>query len=421
MKNSQYQNAVRQLEKVGKYLELEKGVIERLSVPNRFVEVNFLVKMDDGELKNFKGFRSQHCNVLGPYKGGLRFSLNVSESEVKALSMWMTWKCAVVNIPFGGGKGGVVVDTKTLSLVELENLSRAFIRSMADIIGPDKDVPAPDMYTNSQVMEWMVDEYEKVVGKSSPAVITGKPVGRGGSEGRTEATGQGGVFVLEELAKAEGLKPEETKIAVQGIGNVGYYFAKLAADLGFNMVAISDSRGGIYDDGGIDVEEVFEYKKEKGTLAGFGKGKVISNEELLELSVDVLVPAAVEDVINKNNAARIRTKYIIEMANGPVNPEADEILSKKGVILVPDVLANAGGVTVSYFEWLQNKKKEKWSKKDVLDKLRPIMVEAFEAVWKIGQEYKCDLRTAAYILAVGRVVDGLSVVVAGIEPATSSM
>jgi glutamate dehydrogenase/leucine dehydrogenase len=407
MQNQQYENAKAQLSRVNQYLNLDEQTLSRLMVPDRFVEVNFPVVMENGGVKVFRGFRSQHNNALGPYKGGLRFSPEVSEEEVKALSMWMTWKCAVVDIPFGGGKGGVIVDTKALTEGELERLSKAFAARIADLIGENKDVPAPDMYTNGQIMAWMLEEYQKVTGLKSNAVFTDKPVEMGGSEGRTEATGQGGVFVLEELSKMEGLEPSRTRVAVQGIGNVGYYFAKLVREMGFKIVAISDSRGGIYSEEGIDVEEALAYKETNGSLQGYQKAKEISNEELLELEVEVLVPAAVENVIMEGNAEKIKAKYIIEMANGPVDPRADLILFKRGIRSVPDVLANAGGVTVSYFEWYQNMHQENWSKEEVTDKLRPIMGQAFKSVWEIAKEHQVDLRMGAYILAVKRVVEKL--------------
>jgi glutamate dehydrogenase (NAD(P)+) len=353
----------------------------------------------------FKGFRSQHNNNLGPYKGGLRFSPLVSESEVKALSTWMTWKCAVADIPFGGGKGGVIVDTKKLSPAELERLSRAFIGAIYELIGPDKDVPAPDMYTTPQIMDWMLDEYEKLTDTKAPATFTGKSLAAGGSEGRTEATGYGGVYILEELAKVTSLVPKETKIAIQGIGNVGQYFAKLAADLGYVVVALSDSKTGIYNESGLNVDEIVAYKEKTGSFYGYPNIKEISNSELLELPVEVLVPAAIEKVVTAANVNNVKAKYVIEMANGPVDTEADAILYQRGIILVPDILANAGGVTVSYFEWLQNKTGEKWIKEKVLSDLRPKLAKSFLEIWQIGQDKKVDLRTAAYILAVRRVLN----------------
>ncbi len=407
MSHDPFANAVAQLQKVAEIIQLDEQTLARIIEPDRVSRVHFPVKMDDGQVKMFTGYRSQHNDALGPYKGGIRFSPDVSESEVKALSTWMTWKCAVADIPFGGGKGGVIVDTKQLSESELERLSRAFIRAIADVIGPDKDVPAPDMYTTPQIMDWMVDEYSKIVGTPSPAVITGKPVEKGGSLGRTQATGQGGVYVLQELAKKVGLVPAETRIIVQGIGNVGYYFAKLAAESGYKIVGLSDSRTGLYNADGLDVEAVLAFKKEHGSLHEFVDAQKVSNAELLELDTDVLVPAAVENVITEGNAQQIRANYIIEMANGPVTPEADRILVQRGIVSVPDVLSNSGGVTVSYFEWVQNKQDEKWSEAEVLAQLEPKMVKAFNDGWEAMQRYQTDFRTAIYALAVQKVVDAL--------------
>lgn len=404
---NQYENAIEQLRKANRYLKYKESVVDKLSKIERFIEVNFSIKMDSGEVKVFRGYRSQHCNALGPYKGGLRFSLAVCEDEVKALSMWMTWKCSVAGIPFGGGKGGVEVDVSSLSEGELERLSRSYIRSVAEVIGPDRDIPAPDMYTNAKIMEWMVDEYEKVAEKPSPGVITGKPIERGGSEGRTEATGQGGVYILEELVKKAGLDRDRVRIAVQGIGNVGYFFAKLAMNLDYKIVAISDSRGGIFNDGGIDVVKALEYKEKNGNLAGMPGVSPVGNEQLLELPVDVLVPAAVENVVDGDNAGKIKARYIVEMANGPVTPEADDILTKREIVSIPDILANAGGVSVSYFEWLQNRSGEKWTKEEVLNKLEPLMRDSFIKVWENKEKYKCTMREAAYILGVRKVVEAL--------------
>lgn len=406
--NNPFQNAIAQFNKVADLIDLDQAARERLSQPDRVVEVHFPVKMDDGFTRLFTGFRSQHNNALGPYKGGLRFSPEVTESEVKALSTWMSWKCAVADIPFGGGKGGVIVNTKELSHAELERLSRAFIVAIADVIGPYKDVPAPDMYTTPEIMAWMVDEYSQLVGEDSPAVITGKPVDQGGSAGRTQATGQGGVYVLSELAKKEKLRPAQTKIAVQGIGNVGYYFAKLASELGYQIVALSDSRGGVYNPDGLDVEAVYQHKQITGAVADIAGAKNISNQDLLLLDVDLVVPAAVENVITADNAFQIKAKYIIEMANGPVTPEADQILHERGIISVPDVLANAGGVTVSYFEWKQNVDHEAWSEERVLSELKPKLVKAFNEGWEAKQQYKTDLRTAVYAVAIKRIVEQMS-------------
>lgn len=399
-----FQSSIEQLESAAKFLGLSREIIDQLNQPQRVVKVNFPVLMDDGNIKIFVGFRSQHNNARGPYKGGLRFSLQVTESEVKALSAWMTWKCAVAGIPFGGGKGGVVVDTKQLSITELERLSRAYIKAIYDVIGPNKDVPAPDMYTTPEIMAWMVDEYSKLVGEHTPAVITGKPIDKGGSEGRTEATGQGGVYVLEQLSQKAKLVPQNTSVAIQGSGNVGYYFAVLAQQLGYKIVAISDSTLALYNPDGVDVDAAMEHKKQSGSFGGFTGASQITNDQLLELNVDILVPAAVENVINETNANNVKAKYIIEMANGPVTPEADKILFQRNIISVPDILSNSGGVTVSYFEWQQNKDNQKWTKEEVLNKLKPIMVNAFEEAWAAMGKYGTDMRTATYVLAVQKVV-----------------
>ncbi|MBU1322871.1 Glu/Leu/Phe/Val dehydrogenase [Patescibacteria group bacterium] len=382
MKNNPYQNAVKQLETVAKYLNLQGRILEELKCPKRVIKADLKVKMDNGKYQIFKAFRSQHNDAVGPHKGGIRFHPNVSEDEVKALSMWMTWKCSVVGIPYGGAKGGIICDPKTMSEGELERLSRAYIRAIAKYIGPWKDVPAPDVNTSGREMAWMVDEYEKITGKHEPGVITGKPVEMGGSLGRTEATGLGGFYVLEQLRKTwKGrILPKNITIAVQGVGNVGSWFIEFAKKAGYQIVAWSNSKGGEY------------------------QNKKITNEELLELAVDVLVPAALENVITKENVNRVRAKYIIEMANGPVTPEADEILHKKGIISIPDVLANAGGVTVSYFEWCQNNMGYYWEKEEVFKKLKVIMDKAFREVWRIYQTKKVNPRMAAYILAVDRVV-----------------
>ena len=406
-----FTNAQTQLATAAKLLKLDKNILERLKWPDRILKFHIPVKMDDGRVHMFEGFRSQHNNARGPYKGGIRFHPGVNEDEVKALSMWMTWKCATTEIPYGGGKGGVVVDPAKLSLSELERLSRGYVRKVADFIGEDVDVPAPDVNTNGQIMAWMLDEYCQIKRKQEWGVFTGKPLNLGGSLGREQATGQGGVYVLQQLAKEVGLKPEKTTVAVQGFGNVGYWFAKLAETVGFKVVALSDSKGGIFCADGLNVEAVLRYKKENRTLATYSKPGLkvakISNEELLELSVDVLAPAALENVITEKNAKNVRAKYIIEMANGPVTPEADEVLFKHKVVLIPDVLANAGGVTVSYFEWVQNRTGYYWPESEVLQKLQPLMVSAFRNSYKAAKEFKVDVRTGAYTLAVKRVADAM--------------
>ncbi|MCH7952147.1 Glu/Leu/Phe/Val dehydrogenase [Patescibacteria group bacterium] len=421
-----YKDAVVQLEDVTKYLNAPAYLIEQLKSPDKLIKKSLSVKMDDGSTKRFSAFRSQHDNSRGPYKGGIRFHLNVHRDEMKALSMLMTWKCAVVGIPFGGGKGGVVVDPKKLSRAELERLSRAYMRVFADHFGAWQDVPAPDVNTNAQVMAWMLDEYQKisvqrlassVQNLSSPyAVLTGKPVELGGSQGREEATGLGGSIVLERLAKKLRLRRQYTTVAVQGFGKVGYWFAYFADRAGFKVVAASDSKGAVHVPKGLNPDLTLSCKKEKGKIAGcycvgsvcdLKHGKAITNDELLELDVDVLVPAALEGAIHKGNAKKIRARAVLELANGPVTPEADVILRQRGIVTVPDILANAGGVTASYFEWSQNLSGYYWKKPLVFQRLREIMESAFDAVWGISKRKKVDLRRAAYILAVQRVLDAM--------------
>ncbi len=432
-----HKNAIKQLENVAKllrndYKDKEKfdAIVDQLKQPDRVLKKKLKIKMDDGSTQEFQAFRSQHNRARGPYKGGIRFHSNVSEAEVKALSTWMTWKCSVTGIPYGGGKGGVVVDPKKLSKDELQRLSRAYARFIADYIGPWVDIPAPDVNTTGQIMAWMIDELEKKYlldqkkNKASNfpqeniwATITGKPLELGGSQGRTEATGLGGVFVLEKLIEKMKIKKKKNiTIAVQGFGNVGYYFAYHANKLGYKVVAISDSKGGVYLSSGLDPKKMLECKKNYGSIGKcccnnktcqLKNCQSITNEELLELEVDILVPAALENVIHEKNATNIKAKNIIEMANGPLTPKADEILAKKDVLIVPDVLANAGGVTVSYFEWVQNLQGFSWTRQEVLDKLKPRMELAFEEMWKIKKSKKVDGRTATYLNAVKKVIDNM--------------
>ncbi|MFC1654062.1 Glu/Leu/Phe/Val dehydrogenase [Patescibacteria group bacterium] len=404
-----YKNAVAQLEQVSKLLDLDEKTVSVLSKPQKLLKTKLKVKMDDGTTKEFPAFRSQHNDAVGPHKGGIRFHPQVSEDEVKALSMWMTWKCSTVGIPYGGGKGGVIVDPKKLSKAELERLSREYISFIADDIGSWKDVPAPDVNTNPQIMAWMLDEYESIKGKQEPGVLTGKPIELGGSLGRTEATGLGGYYVLEKLAEVKGLKKDEVTIAIQGMGNVGYWFADFAEDVGYKVVAISDSRGGVYRKKGLHIEAVYNHKTETGSVLDFEGSKSITNDELLELDVDVLVPAALENVISKENVKNIKAKYIIELANGPITPEADKVLHDGGVISIPDVLANAGGVTVSYFEWAQNNMGYYWEKEEVFSKLKEIMDKAFMETWTRFNEKEVPMRMAAYMGAVERVVKAMKI------------
>jgi glutamate dehydrogenase/leucine dehydrogenase len=430
--NDPYLNAVKQLSSVAKILDLPKEVVERLATPDKVWETKLKIRMDSGKMNEFVAYRSQHNNSKGPYKGGIRFHPEVSLSEVKALSMWMSWKCSVASLPYGGGKGGVAVDPKKLSVGELERLSRAYGKWASAFIGPWLDVPAPDVNTNGQIMAWMLDEVVKSktmaerMSVNWNATFTGKPLDLGGSLGREEATGMGGVYTLENLIDVQRksqilndkLQKNEVTIAVQGIGNVGYWFAKLARAAGYKVVAISDSRGGVYSAKGLDIEAVVVHKQETGNVGGCKGAKDISNEELLLLPVTVLVPAALENVITEEIAKKIQAKYIIEMANGPVTPEADKILVERGILSVPDVLANAGGVTVSYFEWVQNLQGFYWTKDEVLGKLKGVMDRAFLEMWEAYKKLKVrqveslssekiSLRMAAYANAVSRVVAAL--------------
>lgn len=388
-------------------LGYEDSVYEILKEPEKVLVVSIPIKMDDGSIKTFIGYRSQHSTALGPAKGGVRFHPDVTLDEVKALSTWMTFKCGVVGIPYGGGKGGVVCNPKELSRGELERLSRGFFRAIYPIIGPEKDIPAPDVYTNAQVMAWFVDEYSSLKGYYSPGVVTGKPIRLGGSAGRTEATGRGCMFTIREAAKEIGLDMKGATVAVQGSGNVGGIAAKLIAELGSKIVAMSDSKGGIYNPDGIDPNAVLEHKAKTGSVLGFPGSQEISNDELLELDVDILVPAALENVITSKNAANIKAKIIGEGANGPTTPEADKILYEKGILVIPDILANAGGVTVSYFEWVQNLMNFYWTEEEVNDRLEGIMVRAFKEVYQMHKEHKVNMRDAAYMVSIQRVAEAM--------------
>lgn len=394
--------AKEQLKKAASYMDdVSPDVIERLSNPVRELHISIPVKMDDGSVKVFPGYRVQHNDVRGPFKGGIRFHPKTNINEVRALAFWMTFKCATVGIPLGGGKGGVTVDPKKLSERELEQLARGWARGMANFIGPDKDIPAPDVYTNPQIMGWIMDEYSAAVGKNSPGVVTGKPLTIGGSEGRGAATAQGGIYVTEELLKT--MKLKSPSVVIQGFGNAGSIYAEMAAKKGWKVIAVSDSKGGIVNLKGLDIKKVARHKMKTGSVVGFEGAKGIDNEKILMQKCDILVPAALEGIITKAVAGRVKAKAVVELANGPTVPEADEKLFKKGITVVPDILANAGGVTVSYFEWVQNLANYYWTEKEVLDKLKPIMVDAFNAVWGAAEKNKTDMRTGAYIVATARI------------------
>ena len=398
-----FDSALQQLEKAASLIELPPFILHRLRQPERVVEVNLPVIMDSGEEQIFPAYRVQYNNDRGPYKGGVRFHPEVHLDEVKALALWMTIKCAVVDIPLGGGKGGVIVDPKKLSDKELEKLSRAFVRGFKDVIGPSKDIPAPDMYTNSQIMQWMADEFVKITGdKKNIGVVTGKPVEHGGSEGRSTATAQGAFYVLQAYAEKTNLK-KGARVAVQGFGNAGSIFAELVSSAGYTLVAVSDSSSATYNETGLDIESLKKYKKERGNFLEFPDGKEITNAELLELDVEVLAPAALQNQITHDNARDIKADLVIELANGPTTHDADDVLFEKGVVVLPDVLVNSGGVTVSYFEWLQNKKSEHWPLKKVNKQMQKHVEDAFETIFKISQEKKILLRTAAFICALDRL------------------
>lgn len=393
-------------DEAARIIGLDQSDYDVLKAPQKSVIVNIPVMMDDGKVRVFEGFRVVHNANLGPSKGGIRYSMDVNLDEVKALAAWMTWKCAVVGIPYGGGKGGIKCDPRSMSKGELERLTRAYTDLMVDVFGPDKDIPAPDMGTGPQEMAWLMDEYSKLVGRSTPAVVTGKPIVLGGSLGRVEATGRG-VMVTARSAMAKlGISPIGATCAVQGFGNVGSISAKLLAEQGLKILAISDITGAYYNKNGINIEEAIAYRNNnKGTLQGFTGGELITNYELLELDVDVLVPAAMEDQITIDNADKIKAKLIVEGANGPTSSKADKILNEKGIMVVPDILANAGGVTVSYFEWVQNRLGYFWTEERVYRRADRVMKQAFENVYAYSLKYNVSLRIAAYIVAIKKVAD----------------
>ncbi|MEZ6038565.1 MAG: Glu/Leu/Phe/Val dehydrogenase [Planctomycetota bacterium] len=396
-----FSRSIARVAKAAEHARIDPETLLRLSAPRRTVEVSLPLRMDDGTLRLFRGYRVQYDDVRGPFKGGIRFHPQVDLAEVKSLALWMALKCAVVDIPFGGGKGGVEVDPHALSLAETERLSRAYVRAIADVIGVDRDVPAPDVYTNAQTMAWMADEYASVVREHAPGVITGKPVGRGGSLGRDDATGRGGYYVLKEIEAQRSWKPRDVTVAIQGFGNAGQHIAKLLHKDGYKVVAVSDSRGGIWQKDGLDIAQVIENKHRDRRLPALGEQ--IDNQALLELDVDVLVPAALEEQLTGKNAGNVKAKVVIELANGPTTAEADDILHEKGALVVPDVLANAGGVTVSWFEWLQNRAGEFWELEEVHKRLRQTMQAQYRTLHARMTEIKAPMRAAAYAVALERL------------------
>jgi glutamate dehydrogenase/leucine dehydrogenase len=401
-----FEVAQEQIDRAGKKLNLDPDLLELLKHPKRELHVNFPVKMDDGHTKVFTGYRVQYNDARGPFKGGIRYHWNVSIDEVRALACWMTWKCAVMGIPYGGAKGGIICNPKELSKGENERMTRRYASEISMIIGPEKDIPAPDVYTDGQTMSWIMDTISMAKGYTVSGVVTGKPIPIGGSLGRDEATARGAVYTTREAAKKIKLNLKGATVAVQGFGNAGYHYARLMQDeYGAKIVAVSDSKGGIYSEKGFDPKEVLVYKEKTGSVVGFPGTKKITNEELLELAVDILSPAALENQITSENAPRIKAKISAECANGPTTPEADDILFKKGVLVIPDILANGGGVTVSYFEWVQDLANFFWTKPEVDAKLEGIMVRAFDAVWKMHEDKKCDMRQAAYMVAINRVAE----------------
>ncbi len=385
---------------------VSKNVIEILKSPERLIRVSLPVHMDSGEIKVFQGYRVQYNNARGPYKGGLRYHPDVDEDEVTSLAFWMTIKCAVVDIPFGGGKGGIIVDPKLLSHRELEQLTRSFARALSPVVGPTIDVPAPDVYTTPEIMNWFREEYEKTTGDTNLAVITGKPLGQGGSAGRGTATGLGAVYVLNAYLDQIHETGKNKTIALQGFGNAGLHFAS-SANPAWKIVAVSDSRSAIYNPEGLDIQALHKYKEKTSSVSGFPGCQEITNDELLLLPVDILVPAAMDNCITEKNWQQIQAKIILEIANGPVSLPASKKLVEKGVVIIPDVLTNAGGVVVSYFEWKQNMNNEKWTLEEVNSKLQTVMQTAFSSIWQYANDYSIDLRTAAYVIAIKRTLEAI--------------
>ncbi len=398
-----------QLKLAAKKLNLDPGIHKLLSQPKRSILVSIDIRMDNGSIGVFNGVRVQHWDVRGPFKGGIRFYPNITINEVTALAMLMTWKCAIADIPFGGAKGGICVDSKKMSKTELERLTRRYVSLIVDYIGPQRDIPAPDMYTDAQTMAWIMDTYSQLKGYSVPECVTGKPVEVGGSEGRTEATGKGVIHCTKAAAENMHLKLKGATVAVQGFGNVGYHAAQAAFDLGLKVVAVSDSSGAICCQKGLNPAAVLAHKEKTGSVLNYRGCINLTNEELLETECDVLIPAAMENQLKQSNADKVKAKLVVEAANGPTTPDADRILGEKGICLVPDILANSGGVTVSYFEWVQNLTREHWTLEEVNRKLETKMTKAFDDVYALSQKEESDMRTTALMLGVGRVANAIKV------------
>lgn len=407
-----YEVVLEQVTTACEALNVNPGVTELLKEPMRTLNVSFPVRMDDGSIRMFNGFRCQHNDVLGPTKGGIRFHPQVDMNEVKALAAWMTYKCSVVGLPYGGGKGGVEVDPRTLSRTELERMARSYIRAIAPIIGDHKDIPAPDVNTNPQIMSWMVDEFSRIRGFNEPGVITGKPVNFGGSLGRTEATGYGTALSAKLAAEKIGLPLDGARVVVQGFGNVGSYAAKTLAEFGAKVIACADYTAVVYNENGLDIEDLMKYVAQNDKIVkGYpGATKELAPEEWIDVECEILVPAALENQINEENVDRVKCKIISEGANGPTTPEADKILTERGILIVPDILANAGGVTVSYFEWVQNLMNYYWSREEVIQRLEDKMIEAFENVYRTYKENDgVSMRIAAYMVSIKRIADAMEV------------
>lgn len=407
MANNSFEDVKKQIDSVSNIMKLDEKIVEFLKKPMRVLEFEIPIEMDNGEIKNFTGFRVQHNWARGPTKGGIRFHHEETLDTIKALAAWMTWKCAIVDVPYGGAKGGIICNPRELSKNELEKLSRGYIKQIVEYIGPQKDIPAPDVYTNSETMAWMMDEYEKIIGHSSPGVVTGKPIELGGSKGREKSTGKGVAITVREAAKYLNIELKNSKIVIQGFGKVGSATAEFLNEMGAKIIALSDSRGGIYNPDGINFSDAVEWKNQNGSFKGMQNCKDITNEELLELECDILIPAALENQITEKNVNNIKAKLIAEAANGPVTPEADKILNERNIFSIPDFLCNAGGVTVSYFEWCQNISGYYWTESEVYEKLEKIMSESFKEVFQFHKKENISMRKSAYVIALKKVVNAM--------------